>query len=382
MAPQTPQGLLSSIRSQSIVLPNLTSILSSYALEVNPSLERVRYDVDKWVASSLPEAYSRKIRALKAADFGYFGATWWPRAPYSRLRVLTFLSTWIFCWDDELDEENGELWDTSEEADRFRTDTKEYVLCCLGLMDFKIGSEPRSPIIQSFGVIGTAIRDVYTRGDLRSIEQYHGLERHMALIFCIAQCVRLAAHLSDYIDGCHAEEHFRQLNLIPSVEQFWHFRLRSSAVYFLFAAQEFALPLPCQSPIPISHYIMESPAMEDLWKQGNIIISTVNDMFSLKKEVAGGSVASVIPVEYAQSGTLQEAVDKTTDFLIDSIDAFERAAKGVVEMEDCGAKRQLVSDFVLGLKFNITGNLSWSLRTERYGILKDDMEGGVRVEMC
>ena len=121
--------------------------------------------------------------------------------------------------------------------------------------------------------------------------------------------------------------------------------------------------------------------MEDLWKHGNFVISTVNDMLSLNKEVAGGNVSSVIPLEYAESGNLQEAVDKTTEFLLDSMDAFERAAEKVVEMGGCGTRRQLVSDFVLGLKFYITGNVSWSLGTERYGILKDDLEGGVRVEM-
>ena len=177
MAPQTPQSLLSSIRSQSIVLPNLTSIFSSYPLEINPSLERLRNDVDTWIASSLPQADGRKVRTLKAADFAYFGATWWPRAPYSRLRILTFLAIWIFTWDDELDEEDGELWDAGEEADLFRADTKDYVLCCLGLADFNIGVEPRSPIIRNFEIIGTAIQKVYTRGELLPINQYDDLRR-------------------------------------------------------------------------------------------------------------------------------------------------------------------------------------------------------------
>ena len=178
MATQTPQRLLSLIRSQSIILPNLTSIFSSYPLEVNPGLERLRYDVDTWIAASLPQADSRKVRALKAADFAYFGATWWPRAPYSRLRILTFLASWIFTWDDELDEENGELWDACEEADLFRADTKEYVGCCLGLADFKFGVEPRSSIIRNFKIIGTAIRNVYTRGEFFQINQDDDLRRH------------------------------------------------------------------------------------------------------------------------------------------------------------------------------------------------------------
>lgn len=120
---------------------------------------------------------------------------------------------------------------------------------------------------------------------------------------------------------------------------------------------------------------------EDLWKHGNFVISTVNDILSLRKEVAGGNVASVIPLEYAQRGNLQEAVDATTESLLHSIEAFERAAKRVVAMGESGASRQLLSEFVLGLKFCITGNLSWSLVTERYRILRDDLKEDVRVEL-
>lgn len=39
--------------------------------------------------------HSSKLEALKAADFAYFGATWWPQARYDRLRIVTFLAIWV-----------------------------------------------------------------------------------------------------------------------------------------------------------------------------------------------------------------------------------------------------------------------------------------------
>lgn len=36
-----------------------------------------------------------KLTALKASDFGYFGATWWPCATFERLKVTTLLATWV-----------------------------------------------------------------------------------------------------------------------------------------------------------------------------------------------------------------------------------------------------------------------------------------------
>ena len=38
---------------------------------------------------------SRSLKSLKAADFGLFGATWWPRASFDRLWIVTLLATWV-----------------------------------------------------------------------------------------------------------------------------------------------------------------------------------------------------------------------------------------------------------------------------------------------
>ena len=40
-------------------------------------------------------SHSSKLDSLKAADFGYFGATWWPRARYERLKIVTLLAVWV-----------------------------------------------------------------------------------------------------------------------------------------------------------------------------------------------------------------------------------------------------------------------------------------------
>ena len=40
-------------------------------------------------------SHSSKLESLKAADFGYFGATWWPRAKYDRLKTVTLLTVWV-----------------------------------------------------------------------------------------------------------------------------------------------------------------------------------------------------------------------------------------------------------------------------------------------
>jgi hypothetical protein len=38
---------------------------------------------------------SQLLQTLKAADFGLFGATWWPEADWERLKIATYLATWV-----------------------------------------------------------------------------------------------------------------------------------------------------------------------------------------------------------------------------------------------------------------------------------------------
>lgn len=61
------------------------------ALEVQTSIIWMTLTFD--FASAM--SHSSKLKALKAADFGCFGATWWPRASYERLKITTFLSAWV-----------------------------------------------------------------------------------------------------------------------------------------------------------------------------------------------------------------------------------------------------------------------------------------------
>lgn len=39
--------------------------------------------------------HSHRLESLKAADFGLFGATWWPRASFERLKIATYLAGWV-----------------------------------------------------------------------------------------------------------------------------------------------------------------------------------------------------------------------------------------------------------------------------------------------
>ncbi|KAL9129096.1 MAG: hypothetical protein Q9217_002368 [Psora testacea] len=116
--------ILTELRGQSIVLRDLNAILAGWPREVNRHLDKLRCDVDEWLDSAM--GHSSKLKSLKEADFGLFGATWWPRAEYDGLRIVTFLAAW-------LDMDDGSLWDNFELSNPYRNETRDYVEYCLEL---------------------------------------------------------------------------------------------------------------------------------------------------------------------------------------------------------------------------------------------------------
>lgn len=108
----------------------------------------------------------QKAVALQKADFALFASRWWPNASFSRLRILAYLSIWVFLWDDEIDQTSGSLSGTFEAAQAWRVATVAAITHYLGLGDEPPGLGTKSNLIKSFSDIGEALCDQYTVGKL------------------------------------------------------------------------------------------------------------------------------------------------------------------------------------------------------------------------
>ncbi|KAL8920047.1 MAG: hypothetical protein Q9172_004677 [Xanthocarpia lactea] len=215
------------------------------------------------------------------------------------------------------------------------------------------------------------------------------------------------------------EQALRLRGTIPTVEEFWSYRLGSSAVHITLAMNEFAFN---NKSLPTS--VIEQEDMTLLWEYTNIIISITNDILSLKKEIVGttrlpavprqpvngsgpqarGSIGSIIPLEYVQSRNARAAVDKTALLLAKAIDAFQHTAQQLLQRSAeklNGEQARAVGDIVKGCQFYSTGNLAWrygivivenfdysaliiakfSLATRRYGIYEHDLSKRVCVTL-
>ncbi|QKX52974.1 uncharacterized protein TRUGW13939_00045 [Talaromyces rugulosus] len=243
----TRKQVLAALRTQRIPVPDLIPLFSHWPSKVSPELDKLRKDVDTWLNTfSLP---SKALDAFRSSDFGHFGATWWPYASdFTRLRIVTYVAIWLFIWDDEIDNATGSMWEDWESAQKFRLDTIQYVEYCLGLApEDQKDPEPRSSIIRGFEVIGVTIRDSCS----------------------LTQRKMVFDEMKEFMKQSEQEQHIRLNNdRLPSVAEFWNYRLGASAVFICLAINEYAYG---DMELPVE--IFGDADMKEIWQLTNIIIS-------------------------------------------------------------------------------------------------------------
>ncbi|KAI0169403.1 isoprenoid synthase domain-containing protein [Hypoxylon sp. FL1284] len=122
-------------------------------------------------------------------------------------------------------------------------------------------------------------------------------------------------------------------------------------------------------------------AMQVVWDETNVIISTVNDMLSAKKEIAQSQVDTLIPLLVVRLGSVQAAVDYATDTVRSSIQRLEAAEKDMLSRYEADPKVQDIQRYIDGCKVACTANLKWSLTSGRYGISRESMAGGISITL-
>ncbi|KAL9036761.1 MAG: hypothetical protein Q9214_005996, partial [Letrouitia sp. 1 TL-2023] len=117
-----------------------------------------------------------------------------------------------------IDMNDGCLWENSDLSRPYRDETREYIRICLGLTSDEDRSRTRSTnaTIYAFEGIGTAIRDAYNYEQIR----------------------RFMDHMEDFLEMSRLEQVLRLQGTLPSVEEFWSYRLGTSAVHIMLAVNE------------------------------------------------------------------------------------------------------------------------------------------------
>jgi hypothetical protein len=356
------KALLASVRGQTIRIPDLAPLFEHWPTKTNKDINLLRTDIRDWLDaysppltdiqtttnilhSTLPQG--KVLSALQRSDFGLFGATWWPQSKFDQLKIVTYLAVWLFTWDDEIDLNDGTMWEEFGAAQIYREQTLSYVRYTLGI-DSEVPSVCNR-IILNFAPIGEACRKAYT------LEQNKMVYEEMRF----------------FMDMSEREQRLRLSGAIPSIDEFWRYRLGSSAVTVCLALNEFSWE---NMHLPAGFYADEH--VKSIIRYTNTIISATNDLLSVKKEINRDAIDSLIPIIFYHVGDIQTAVDEVVAFVAAEIVNMDKAAALLFKHYEAadGDMRRQVKDFVDGCKHYTTGNLTWSLETDRYGVERVDGE--------
>jgi hypothetical protein len=281
------------------------------------------------------------LNALQASDFGLFGATWWPSANFDKLQIVTYLAVWLFTWDDEIDLSDGTMWDEFGAAQVYRDQTLAYVRYSLGIDE--LCPQVFNPIIRNFEPIGAAVKKAYTLDQRKMV--------YDEMMF--------------FMNMSEQEQRLRLSGTIPSIDEFWRYRLGSSAVSVCLALNEFSW-----ENMDFSLDFYDDVDVKSMIKYTNTIISATNDLLSIKKEIKRDAIDSLIPILFFHVGDIQIAVTEVVTFIAAEIKNMDDAAESLFQRYKTADEdmRKQVKDFVDGCKHYTTGNLTWSLETDRYGV--------------
>lgn len=195
----------------------------------------------RWLLTLHASIFSdqRKLKGLIASDFAFFAGTWWPKAKRDELTVLMYFAIWLFNWDDEIDEPTGSYADDLDGAERYRSQTIDFVLESLGLEDqaSNLKTHPaQNKIIASFKEIGQPLAKAYTVG------KYSDREIRSSSTSSTdsgpEQRQRFMSELLRFMSHTKHEQEIRLRSEMPTIEEYWSFRMGTSAVGVVVAAQE------------------------------------------------------------------------------------------------------------------------------------------------
>ncbi|OTB07944.1 hypothetical protein M426DRAFT_216497 [Hypoxylon sp. CI-4A] len=332
--------LASQLDGQTFRLPDLWKVLADWPMAANPHAERLEGLVNSILERHITS--EKKLKALKQANFARLISLWYPDAEWPELEAATAYSVWIFVWDDEVDA--GDT-DVSLDEELSRAYYKKSL----------------STIHRLLGLDSTSGDDVSGEAEEEAL---HPNMRE-----------RFYREMESFMIQVGVEHSHRMRGSIPTVDKYMEIRSGSVGCAPQIAITDFMLK------IRLPESVMESAAMKALWRETVVICLILNDVYSVQKEIAQGSLLNLVPVIFKNCDPKEQNLDTVTAdievALQGSIRGFEDAAASLGQMVSDDAQLDKdVQSFVRWCRYFITGVQQWSIESARYGMAQCLQEDG------
>ncbi|KAI0180222.1 terpenoid synthase [Hypoxylon sp. FL1284] len=343
--------LASQLHGETLRLPNVWKVFSEWPLAANRHAKRLESLVDTLLERIITN--ERKLKALKQADFARLISLWYPDAEWPELEIATAYSVWIFVWDDEVDAGDTDVSNDEALARAYYQTSLSTVRRLLDLDCSKTDNDDRALLTNMalFSDVGCGMRAATDR----------------------IQRERFFRELENFMVQVGVEHGHRMRGTIPTLDKYMVIRSGSVGCAPQIALTDYMLK------VRLPESIMECAAMKALWKETVIICLILNDIYSVQKEIAQGSLFNIVPVMFKNSGKQSlDAVSHDVEVALrESVRRFEEAATSLGETTSDDAKlSKEVQSFVNWCRHFITGVLQWSLESRRYGMAECLQEDG------
>ncbi|KAG5663987.1 hypothetical protein KAF25_006572 [Fusarium avenaceum] len=338
-------AIVSALRGQTLRIPNLFNIFCSWPNpkgRVNSHHELVKPIVDQTVdrmARSYPLITSRK-----RDDIAHLACSLYPQACKQQIEALTLYTTWLVCWDDAVDANEGDLAGDFARADQWRRQTMRMVRDALTVNETCVGKADGDPINDVFRGFGSRLCETAQRDQRRLL--------HNEIQF--------------FVKSCAAEQELRLANSMPGFESYMKMRIGTVGGRMLCSL----VPYATQERLPSA--VSSAPEVDHMWTQVSILLSLLNDMLSLKKELRTNCIINAVAAIMKPDMTLDMVVSELEERMGLAVKEFDDAAgKLLNKTESQEELHSLVKRYVDGCRAIVVGTLnftfvpwSWTLSTE------------------
>ncbi|KAF7347139.1 Terpene cyclase [Mycena venus] len=333
------------LRGQTLRFPNLDLPMKDWPKGMSSHYEDLQMVQHVELRKLVGEG--KAYNACVSSDCPYLVATWFPKASWDRSRLASQIITFLYLWDDAIDNpEITNMFNDLEASNKFREETRQqfnrYLADGPVLFD-ATGDESRfSPILRSFAPIGEAFAFRMTKG----------------------QRGKILDELYKYLRACEVEQLSELSGRAPIIEEYLERRMGTSSVGFILACLEYILGID----------------LGDAIRNDEDVRVIINDILSLRRELRYPYYNNAVAVLYHQHQDLQKAVDETHKIILRSIAKLEEAAKRALNRYP--ERRADLEAWIDGCKNMCTGNVRWSLHIARYGLGVDALDGTTEITLA
>ncbi|CAN8101905.1 unnamed protein product [Discula destructiva] len=339
----TPNGSLAKeLRGRKIHVDMTDSFINWPMGARHAAYETLRLETDRLLEIAFPDP--QQCKKFKRCDFASFSCLWWPTADWENLYTAMVFTVCLFAWDDTIDTNENSLASDFEKAALWRQQSLAYFKYHLKLSPQE-KDEPHCPdniciLFKEFGQ--------------RFCESFGEVQRR-----------RMFSKIKDFVEHNEVEQAERLANRVPNYEEYLDIR------YGVTGVRMFSLLLEVANQSTLPSWIMDSFEMDEIIKECNFIIIIINDILSLKKEIATDCVVNIVPVLYNTGMPFKHIISFLIEKMIKSRDRLDSMADKLDMVTKADPQLNTnVMKFIDGIRIMDTGTLIYSIESPRYGVVK------------